>query len=67
MTYDELKRITRKVLAWVRTTESIDVSPYFFYHSVEKDAVKGLPNAQRIKKVFDEQYAILEIAARLKE
>ena len=67
MINDDLQRFSRKAIAWVRTTESIDVSPYFFYHSVEKDAVKGLPNAQRIKKVFDEQYAILEIAARLKE
>lgn len=67
MTHDELKRITRKTLAWARTIELIDVSPYFVFYDVEKDAIKGRPNAQRIKKVFDEQYAILEMAARLKE
>lgn len=27
MTHDELKRITRKTLAWARTIELIDVSP----------------------------------------
>ena len=67
MTGHELKRTMRKTLAWVRTIELIDVSPYFFFYDVEKDAIKGRPNAQRIKKVFDEQYAILEMAARLKE
>lgn len=67
MTGHELKRTMRKTLAWARTIELIDVSPYFFFYSVEKDAIKGWPNAQRIKKIFDEQYAILEMAARLKE
>lgn len=67
MTDHELKRTTRKTLAWARTTELIDVSPYFFFCSVEKDAIKGIKNAERINKVFNEQLAILEVAARLKE
>lgn len=57
----------RRSTAWERTTALIDVEPYRWFFSMEKDAIKGHPNAMRIKKVFDEQCAILEMAARLQE
>lgn len=60
-------RMIERSTAWERTVELIDVSPYQWFFSVEKDAIKGIPNAVRIKKVFDEQLAIAKTAARLQE
>jgi len=38
---NDWQHIMRRVIAWGRTTELIDVSPYVFFYPVEKDTAKG--------------------------
>jgi|GEM_PF-2991252 len=64
---DHVAHVQRMAIAWSNTRDLIDTSPYYWYLSVAKDAIKGIENAERINKVFNEQLAILEMAARLKE